>query len=80
MVLGIPPVGIEDNCINNVSINYQIEYPAGSGNIVAAGVEDASGETFDQGTSTVYYTMFNEPILLITEVTQELLSAEGGMD
>jgi|GEM_PF-468272 len=80
VVLGIPPVGIEDNCINNVSINYQIEYPAGSGNIVAAGVEDASGETFDQGTSTVYYTMFNEPILLITEVTQELLSAEGGMD
>ena len=80
VVLGIPPVGIADNCINNVSINYQIEYPAGSGNIVAAGLEDASGETFDQGTSTVYYTMFNEPILLITEVTQELLSAEGGMD
>lgn len=80
VVTGISPKDIEDNCLANNSVLYQIEYPAGSGSIVGSGVEDASGEVFDQGASTVTYSLYNQPILLITEVAQEIGAAEGGMD
>jgi len=80
VVSGLQPSGIIDNCTENNTVVYQVEYPEGSGNIVASGVEDASGTTFDNGTSVVTYSLYNQPQLLITEVAQELAAAEGGMD
>lgn len=79
-VTGIAPLDIEDNCLDNNSIVYQIEYPMGSGIIVGSGVADASGETFEEGSSTVSYTLFNQPVLMITEVAQEIGATEGGMN
>jgi len=80
VVSGLQPSGIIDNCTDNNTVIYQVEYPAGSGNIVAAGIEDASGTTFENGTSQVTYSLYNQPQLLISEVAQELAAAEGGMD
>jgi len=56
VVSGLQPSGIIDNCTDNNTVIYQVEYPAGSGNIVAAGIEDASGTTFENGTSQVTYS------------------------
>ncbi len=78
VVNGIPPQNISDNCIDNMSITYQIEHPANSGNIIAGGIEDASGNTFLSGDNVVTYQMSSQPGLLITEVTQEIQASIGG--
>lgn len=79
-VTGLTPSNVQDNCADNTSIIYQVEYPAGSGVIVSSGVQDASGEVFSTGASMVTYTMYNQPQLLITEVSQEIDALIGGMD
>ncbi|MCZ2101999.1 MAG: HYR domain-containing protein, partial [Chitinophagales bacterium] len=80
VVQNIGPVLISDNCIDNVAVTYQIEYPAGSGIIVQGGATNASGERFLDGTSRVYYHMQTQPLLLITEVTHAIGITNGGMD
>jgi len=79
VVNGIAPSQITDNCSQNATITYQIEHPANSGNIIAGGVRNASGESFQKGNSTVTYKMSSQPLLLITEVTQEIAAPIGGM-
>ena len=80
VVNGIFPKSITDNCIANQSISYQIESPANSGIIVGGGVEDASGNVFNKGTSSVKYRMASQPLLLITEVSQDIGAPVGGMN
>jgi len=41
------------------------------GETIACGFEDASGQKFPVGTSTVEYTVIDQPLLLITEVIQD---------
>lgn len=77
VVRGIDPV-VDDNCADNVSVSYGIEYPAGSGTIVAGGVRTASGNRFDHGESTVHYRMADQPLLLITELALAADSPNGG--
>ncbi len=79
VVNGIAPSNIIDNCVQNANISYQIEYPSNSGIITGGGVKDASGDTFQKGISTVTYKMSSQPLLLITEVTQEIAAPVGGM-
>ncbi|MBR9920014.1 MAG: HYR domain-containing protein [Bacteroidetes bacterium] len=80
VVNDIAPLQTADNCYDNVSVVYQIEYPSGSGEIVASGVTDASGNVFEKGTSTVSYRLTDQPVLLITEVSHEIGILNGGMD
>ena len=80
VVNNIAPLGFSDNCSDNLSVVYQIEYPVGSGELVANGVTDASGYKFDVGTSRVTYRIADQPLLLISEVTQELEALNGGTD
>jgi len=71
VISGIEPPadGIVDNCPDNLAVTYTIE--DGAGNTIFCGVEDASGTKFPVGTSTVNYTVYDQPILLITEILQD---------
>ncbi len=69
VVNNIAPVKAEDNCIDNATIQYEIT--DASGNAIACGFEDASGELFPVGTSSVKYTIMDQPLILITEVVQD---------
>ncbi|MBR9921604.1 MAG: HYR domain-containing protein [Bacteroidetes bacterium] len=80
VVNDIAPLQAADNCPDNFSVVYQIEYPAGSGEITGGGVADASGEVFQNGTSTVHYRLQDQPVLLISEVTHEIGILNGGMN
>ncbi|MBK6499015.1 MAG: hypothetical protein IPG00_12970 [Saprospiraceae bacterium] len=71
---------VNDNCKDNLSIQYQIEYPLGSGIIVDGGIADASGTEFLDGVSQVTYKLSDQPHLLITEVTHDIGITNGGMD
>ncbi len=80
IVQNLAPVLKADNCIDNMAVTWQIEYPAGSGIILQGGAHDASGERFLDGTSTVHYHIQTQPLLLITEVTHAIGITNGGMD
>ena len=69
VVNNIAPVSFEDNCIDNVVIVYEaIDV---NGNIIACGFEDASGIKFPEGVNTLTYNIYDQPLLLITEVIQD---------
>ena len=59
----------EDNCPDNLAIIYEVKDEFGV--TIEEGIEDASGTEFPGGTSTVTYTVFDQPIVLITEVLQD---------
>ncbi|MCB9308931.1 MAG: HYR domain-containing protein [Lewinellaceae bacterium] len=80
IVYTIAPQNVNDNCRDNLSIQYQIEYPLGSGIIVDGGMADASGTEFLDGVSQVTYKLSDQPHLLITEVTHDIGITNGGMD
>ncbi len=80
VVQNIAPTVVLDNCQDNIAITYQIEHPQGSGDIVAGGVINASGEEFLPGISEVTYKLSDQPLLLITEVTHEIGITNGGMN
>jgi len=63
---------IEDNCPDNLAVVYDVTDEFG--NSIFQGVEDATGETFPGGVSTVTYTVYDQPLLLITEVIQDGMS------
>ena len=67
-VFGIEPLWTTDNCPDNNTILYEITDD--QGNPLYCGFEDASGEFFPVGTSTVEYKIFDQPLVLITEVVQ----------
>jgi hypothetical protein len=69
IVNDIAPVNIEDNCIDNVVVIY--EALDASGNIIACGFEDASGVKFPEGVNTLTYTIYDQPLLLISEIIQD---------
>ena len=60
--------GLEDNCIDNVSVIYRVENTFGD--MIGCGIVNASGVHFGVGTNVVTYEVRDQPILLITEVTQ----------
>ncbi|HMR88442.1 MAG TPA: HYR domain-containing protein [Saprospiraceae bacterium] len=69
VVNNIAPTMVNDNCINNTSVLYEIKDAAGLP--IACGFEDASGEKFPVGTSSVTYTAYDQPLVLITEIVQD---------
>ncbi len=68
IVNNIAPVSITDNCRDHVAVTYEVTGP--NGEQVACGFENASGTLFPIGTSTVKYTVKDQPLILITEVQQ----------
>lgn len=76
----LAPVFINDQCRDNVSVFYQVSYPAGTDSVIASGVSDASGLVFPRGSSLVEYRLQDQPGLLITEVTQAMGQLNGGME
>lgn len=69
IVTNIAPVAWDDNCPDNVVIQYEITNK--SGEITACGFEDASDEFFEEGENIVKYTIRDQPLILITEVVQD---------
>jgi len=65
-----------DNCPDNSSVIYRLTNPQGQE--WHSGLQNASGTTFDLGTTTVTYRVQDQPLLLITEVTQHLQAVAGG--
>jgi hypothetical protein len=75
----IGPTTLSDNCEDHVAVVWQTEYPAGSGIITQSGVENASGEVFQEGVSKVFYRAQDQPLVLLSEITHELEITDGGM-
>ena len=69
VVYGIDPVDQTDNCPKNLSIVYEIKNE--SGEVVGCGLEDASGDFFEVGENVVDYIIYDQPLLLITEIVQD---------
>ncbi len=69
VVNNIAPTMVNDNCINNTSVLYEIKDAAGIP--IACGFEDASGNKFPVGTNSVTYTAFDQSLILITEIVQD---------
>ncbi|MGH1436048.1 MAG: HYR domain-containing protein, partial [Lewinella sp.] len=72
----IAPANIEDNCPDNLTVAYRIENEAGEE--IANGLDDASDNFFELGTSTVTYSLQDMPLLLITEITHDLSDPVDG--
>ncbi|MCB0524169.1 MAG: HYR domain-containing protein [Lewinellaceae bacterium] len=68
-VFDIAPT-VDGPCEDNYAITYSIYGDAALTDRKECGVWDASGETFEVGMSWVKYSVQNQPLLLITEVTQ----------
>ena len=67
--------GVRDSCIDHVAVTYFIIDSSGS--IIKEGVEDASGEFFPVGENKLTYVAQDQPIVLITEVSQMLGAPVG---
>jgi hypothetical protein len=61
---------VDGPCENNYGVTYTIYADAALTQVKDCGVTNAGGEFFDIGDSWVKYTVQNQPLLLITEVTQ----------
>ena len=62
-----------DNCPDNIAITYEITDE--NGEVISCGITDASGEIFPVGVNTVTYKVYDQSIVLITEVVQSLVDA-----
>ncbi len=69
VVDGIAPEVISDNCLNNVSVIYEVRDSLGI--VLDEGLADASGTLFTIGRNIVTYKAFDQNIVLITEVIQD---------
>ncbi|MFT6336974.1 MAG: putative repeat protein (TIGR01451 family), partial [Halioglobus sp.] len=58
----------EELCADELVKTYQIVQ---DGAVVGTGLDDASDNFFDVGTSTVTYRIQNQPLLMISEITQD---------
>jgi subtilisin-like proprotein convertase family protein len=63
---------VSDNCSENTSVVYRISKPDGS---VVSGFTNASGNAFNKGINQVLYRAQDQPILLITEVIHDGVTA-----
>ena len=61
---------VTDNCPDNLAITYSIYKDEALTERLECGVWDASGEVFSTGTSWVKYTVRDQPLLLISEISQ----------
>ncbi|MBK8554252.1 MAG: HYR domain-containing protein [Lewinellaceae bacterium] len=61
---------VDGPCLNNYGITYTIFADEALTMRLDCGVGDASGEFFDVGDAWVQYTVQNQPLMLITEVSQ----------
>jgi subtilisin-like proprotein convertase family protein len=68
IVNNIAPVSVDDNCIDNTTVIYEVKDATGTS--IACGFEDASGQFFPVGMSTVEYRVEDQPLILITEIVQ----------
>ncbi|MCC6816556.1 MAG: HYR domain-containing protein [Saprospiraceae bacterium] len=66
---GLAPTRVADVC-PHTAVTYVIKNQAGD--TIKKGINDASGSNFPKGLNQVCYTVQDQPILLITEVTQQL--------
>lgn len=64
-------------CEDNANLTYSIEYPAGSGDIISSGLGQIQNELFYLGNNTLTYRIQDQPLLLITEATQQLNAFNG---
>jgi subtilisin-like proprotein convertase family protein len=64
----LPPADFSDNCPNN-TITYEVTDE--NGEVLYCGFEDASGNIFPVGTTTVSYEVSDQSLLLITEIVQD---------
>ncbi|MDB4163380.1 HYR domain-containing protein, partial [Saprospiraceae bacterium] len=67
----------EELCSDELIKTYQIVQ---DGAVVTTGLDDASGTYFEVGESEVTYRVQNQPLLLISEVTQDADALIGGMN
>jgi hypothetical protein len=74
IVNGIDPT-FDDLCIDNVSLTYGVFI---GGELVNSGLGSASGEFFEVGQSEVKYKVQDQPLVLISEVTQAISNSNGG--
>jgi hypothetical protein len=74
IVNGIDPT-FDDLCIDNVSVVYGVFV---AGELVGSGLGSASGEFFEVGQWDVNYVVQDQPLVLITEVTQAIANSNGG--
>ncbi len=66
---GLAPARVADVC-PHTAVTYTIRNQAGD--TIKKGINDASGSNFPKGLNQVCYTVQDQPIFLITEVTQNL--------
>ncbi len=71
---GLAPTLVRDVC-PHTAVTYVIRNEAGD--TIRKGINDASGSNFPKGNNQVCYTVQDQPILLITEVTQQLGAGVG---
>ena len=64
----IAPDSFSDNCPDNLVVTYSITGP--DGELLDCGFDDASGFKFPVGTSTIEYTVQDQNLLLISEISQ----------
>jgi hypothetical protein len=67
-VPGLSLRGLEDNCLDNVSVIYRVENEFSE--ILDCGILDASNTVFKQGYNQLIYEVRDQPIVLITQVVQ----------
>ncbi|MCC7027462.1 MAG: HYR domain-containing protein, partial [Saprospiraceae bacterium] len=63
----LKPTNVTDNC-PYTTVTYQIK--DSTGKVLSRGFTDASGSFFPVGKNTIDYCVYDQPILLISEVTQ----------
>lgn len=71
---------LDDACRDHLSLIYKIEFPAASGEIIHQGIDIAHDVDIPQGLATIHYRVQDQPLVLITEVTQDITLTNGGTD
>jgi len=67
----------DELCDDELVKTYQVIQ---DGQVITTGLDDASGNYFEVGESQVTYRVQNQPLLLITEITQDADALIGGMN
>ena len=63
---------IQDSCVSGIAVTYVIEDE--NGDTLKVGSGDASGEFFPVGSNNLIYNVQDQPFMMITEVTQQLMT------
>jgi subtilisin-like proprotein convertase family protein len=65
----IPAPEFDDNCPDNTSLVYSVT--SESGELIGCGFEGVNGQFFPVGVNTVEFKVYDQPLILITEVVQD---------